>query len=156
MFVVETCQNCKEHHWNTRHDETKYEDFYHKSKNYNKWLTVISVAGAIIQRLPNAVVLRNQIPKSYLPYDLYVNLIPNEDENCPVYDQVPRTGSFEVSYKGMVSIFKRYYQWHIYLIVDFFKTAKRILAQYLTCSWKVLWFSPWWRRQQVFIKVHGR
>ena len=49
------------------------------------------------------MVLRNQIPKAYLPYDLYCNLIPNEDENVVVFDQVPRTGSFEVSYKGLVS-----------------------------------------------------
>ena len=61
------------------------------------------MSAAITQRLPQAVVLRNQIPKAYLPYDLYCNLIPNEDENVYVYDQVPRTGSFEVSYKGLVS-----------------------------------------------------
>lgn len=61
------------------------------------------VASAITQRLPNALVLRNQIPKAYLPYDIYCNLIPNDDENSPIYDQVPRTGAFEVSYKGMVS-----------------------------------------------------
>ena len=58
--------------------------------------------------MPNAVVLRNQIPKAYLPYDLYCNLIPNEEENTPIYDQVPRTGSFEVSYKGMVIQYQLY------------------------------------------------
>jgi hypothetical protein len=47
--------------------------------------------------------MRNQIPKSYLPYDLYCNLIPNNDPNCVSFMQVPRTGSFEVSYKGLVS-----------------------------------------------------
>jgi len=47
--------------------------------------------------------MRNQIPKSYLPFDLYCNLIPNEDDNVPYFQQVPRTGSFEVSYKGHVS-----------------------------------------------------
>ena len=30
VFVVETCQNCKEHHWNTRHDEAKYLDFFNR------------------------------------------------------------------------------------------------------------------------------
>ena len=61
------------------------------------------MSAAITQRLPGALVLRNQIPKSYLHYDLYCNLIPNEDESVTVFDQVPRTGSFEVSYKGLVS-----------------------------------------------------
>ena len=46
------------------------------------------------------MVMKNQIPKSYLPYDLYNNLIPNEDPDAVYYQQVPRTGSFEVSYKG--------------------------------------------------------
>ena len=61
------------------------------------------MSAAITQRLPGALVLRNQIPKNYLHYDIYCNLIPNEDESVTVYDQVPRTGSFEVSYKGLVS-----------------------------------------------------
>ena len=56
----------------------------------------------ITDRVPQEVVLRNQIPKVYLPYDLYCNLIPDSDEACPVYRQVPRTGSFEVSYKGLL------------------------------------------------------
>ena len=38
IFVVETCQNCKEHHWNTRHDETKYEDFFNRG-NYDSIIT---------------------------------------------------------------------------------------------------------------------
>lgn len=58
---------------------------------------------AIVERVPNALTMRNQIPKSYLPYDLYCNLIPNDDENIPYFQQVPRTGAFEVSYKGLVS-----------------------------------------------------
>lgn len=85
VFVIETCQNCKQHHWNTRHDEAKYDDFYNKSKSFV--INVIySAASAILSRLPNAVVLRNQIPKAYLPYDLYCNLIPNDDESTPIYD----------------------------------------------------------------------
>jgi hypothetical protein len=32
VFVIETCQNCKEHHWNTRHDESKYLDFFNRGK----------------------------------------------------------------------------------------------------------------------------
>jgi|LauGreDrversion4_2_1035121.scaffolds.fasta_scaffold117748_4 hypothetical protein len=47
--------------------------------------------------------MRNEIPSAYLPLDLYCNLIPSNDENAPTFKQVPRTGSFEVSYKGHVS-----------------------------------------------------
>ena len=58
---------------------------------------------AIIERIPLAITMRNQIPKAYLPYDLYCNLIPNSDPNQTSFIQVPRTGTFEVSYKGLVS-----------------------------------------------------
>ena len=67
-------------------------------------LPSVSVSGAIAERIPNSITMKNQIPKSYLHYDLYCNLIPNEDENAPYFQQVPRTWAFEVSYKGMVSI----------------------------------------------------
>jgi len=43
--------------------------------------------------------MRNQIPKAYVNYDLYCNLIHN-DNDVQFYQQVPRTGAFEVSYKG--------------------------------------------------------
>ena len=46
--------------------------------------------------------MMNQIPKSYLPFDLYNNLVPNDEETTPYYQQIPRTGAFEVSYKGML------------------------------------------------------
>jgi hypothetical protein len=49
---------------------------------------------------PNVHVLRNKIPKSYVNYDLYYNLIPNSDDNANTFDQLPRVGAFEVSYKG--------------------------------------------------------
>lgn len=90
VFVVECCQNCKDCCWHTRHDEAKYQEFFKK------------VAGAIIDRIPNAMVMKNQIPKDYLNFDLYNNLIQNDDEGCPYFQQVPRTGAFEVSYKGML------------------------------------------------------
>ena len=48
------------------------------------------------------MVMKNQIPKQYLPFDIYNNLVPNDDEDTPYFQQVPRTGSFEVSYKGML------------------------------------------------------
>ena len=48
--------------------------------------------------------MMNQIPKSYLHHDLYCNLIPNEDPNSTIISQVPRTGAFEVSFNGHVSL----------------------------------------------------
>jgi len=66
VFVVESCMNCKDHHWNTRHDEAKYQEYFQK------------LANAIIEKIPNALVMKNKIPKQYLPFDLYNNLIPND------------------------------------------------------------------------------
>ena len=74
----------------TRIDEAKYNEYFKK------------VAAAIIDRIPNAMIMKNQIPRAYLHYDLYNNLVPNEDENTPYFQQVPRTWSFEISYKGML------------------------------------------------------
>jgi hypothetical protein len=54
----------------------------------------------VIALNPSVSVLRNQIPKSYVNFDLYYNLIPNEDSNSSHFDQLPRVGAFEVSYKG--------------------------------------------------------
>jgi hypothetical protein len=90
IFVVETCQNCSEHRWNTRHDEAKYSEFFTK------------VAAIIVSRIPNAMVMKNQIPKSYLEFEIYNNLVMNLDEDMPYYQQVPRTGAFEVSYRGIL------------------------------------------------------
>ena len=63
VFVVEMCQNCKEHQWNTRHDEAKYNEFFKR------------VSEAIIDRIPNAVIMKNMIPKYYLDFDIYNNLV---------------------------------------------------------------------------------
>lgn len=90
VFVVEMCQNCKEHQWNTRHDEAKYNEFFKR------------VSESIIDRVPNAVIMKNMIPKYYLDFDIYNNLVQNDDPSDPNYVQVPRTGAFEVSYKGML------------------------------------------------------
>lgn len=60
------------------------------------------MASAIVERIPDALTMRNQVPKTYVNYDLYCNLVPNDDDSIPYYHQVPRTGAFEVSYKGML------------------------------------------------------
>jgi len=38
------------------------------------------VSSAIVERIPGALTMRNQVPKSYVNYDLYCNLVPNDDE----------------------------------------------------------------------------
>lgn len=49
---------------------------------------------------PSVTVLKNKVPKDYVNYDLYYNLIPNSEQNIDTFDQCPQTGAFEVSYKG--------------------------------------------------------
>lgn len=79
-----------EYGWHTRHDEKKYIEFFDK------------VSAAIIERIPNAIVMRNQIPKEYVDFDLYCNLVPNSEDSCPTFQQIPRHWAFEVSYKGFL------------------------------------------------------
>ena len=90
VFVIEHYQKGPDDDWHTRIDESKYIQFFKK------------VSEAIIDRVPNAIVMKNMIPKYYLDYDLYNNLVQNEDPSDPNYVQVPRKWSFEVSYKGML------------------------------------------------------
>lgn len=35
VFVVETCQNCKNCCWHTRHDEAKYIEYFNKGKDWS-------------------------------------------------------------------------------------------------------------------------
>ena len=39
----------------------------------------------------------NKVPKPWFEKELYCQLIPNEDDNNPNYDMLPRLGAFEVS-----------------------------------------------------------
>lgn len=65
-FVIEACQNCGEHHWNTRHDEKKYSNMFQK------------LANMIVKAIPNSMVMKNQIPKMYFNYEIYNNLIEDD------------------------------------------------------------------------------
>lgn len=58
---------------------------------------------AITAKLPQATVLKNTIPKEWVDYDIYCQLMPNDDPNNNYYQSIPRTGAFEVSHKGVVS-----------------------------------------------------
>jgi hypothetical protein len=35
-FVIEVCENCRSHNWNTRHDENKYKNYALESKSINQ------------------------------------------------------------------------------------------------------------------------
>ena len=39
----------------------------------------------------------NKVPKLWYEKEIYCQLIPNEDDNNPYYDILPRIGAFEVS-----------------------------------------------------------
>lgn len=91
IFVIEHCENCQMHSWNTRHDANKYKQ------------NAMGVAAAIKERYPNCEVVFNMVPKVWAMSDIYCQLIPNDDPNNACYEVVPRIGSFEVSINGVVS-----------------------------------------------------
>ena len=39
----------------------------------------------------------NKVPKAWYEKEIYCQLIPNEDDNNPYYDILPRIGAFEIS-----------------------------------------------------------
>lgn len=43
------------------------------------------------------------VPKEFAMSDIYCQLIPNDDDKNPYYEVIPRIGSFEVSFNGVVS-----------------------------------------------------
>jgi hypothetical protein len=62
------------------------------------------VASTIKSAVPDAEVLINKVPKTWVDYDIYCQLVPNNDPNQFDYHMIPRTGAFEVSFKGVVII----------------------------------------------------
>jgi len=75
----------------TRHDEQKY----------------MAVAANVTARIKEStgtpvIVLMNEVPKAWAMQDAYCQLIPCEDEQRMAYSMIPRIGSFEVSYKGIL------------------------------------------------------
>ena len=84
-FVFEVCGNCAQHQWNTRHNEAKYAQTY------------ADCAKAVKEVVPNALCVMNRVPKIWYEKEVYCQLIPNEDDNNPYYDILPRLGAFEVS-----------------------------------------------------------
>ena len=60
------------------------------------------VAGKIQEYIPGTVVLINEVPKPWVDFEIYCQLIPNTDSTIQTYKILPRIGSFEVSFKGVV------------------------------------------------------
>lgn len=60
---------------------------------------------AIVEALgPNACdVVINLVPKKYAMSDIYCQLIPNDNEEDPYYQVMPRIGALEISVNGCVS-----------------------------------------------------
>ena len=67
--------------------------------------------------------LVNKVPKIWVDYEIYCQLVPNADINEPNYQMIPRTGAFEVSFKGVVSLILNEFS-----IVGILKTALWTLA----------------------------
>ena len=61
------------------------------------------VKNAILENIPNAEVVFNLVPKKYAMSDIYCQLIPNDDDENPFYQVMPRMGAMEVSVNGIVS-----------------------------------------------------
>ena len=63
-----------------------------------------AVKNAIMEQLgPKAEVIFNHVPKAYAMSDIYCQLIPNDNEEDPYYQVMPRMGAMEVSVNGIVS-----------------------------------------------------
>ena len=103
IFVIEHCENCQMHSWNTRHDEKKYKANALGGKYMRFGNEFVIVAGAIKEKYPNCEVVFNMVPKVWAMSDIYCQLIPNDDPKNACYEVVPRIGSFEVSLNGIVS-----------------------------------------------------
>lgn len=69
------------------------------------YLFCLLVAACIAANVPGVTVLKNSVPKAWSHSDIYCQLIENRDDNNDLYAQAPRLGAFEVSYKGVVSIY---------------------------------------------------
>ena len=78
ITLVFEVSNDANDHFSYRVDYSKYEKYFN------------DVAGAITAEVPNAVCLINRIPKEWARFDQYCNLIPDEDDNNPYYNMVPR------------------------------------------------------------------
>jgi len=54
IFVIETCENCRQHNWNTRHDENKYKNYALESNILECFKYNYIVSAKITEMVPNA------------------------------------------------------------------------------------------------------
>jgi hypothetical protein len=73
IFVIEHCENCQMHSWNTRHDANKYKANAMGGKFILSFLNIFlqKVAGAIKERYSNCEVVFNMVPKVWAMSDIY-------------------------------------------------------------------------------------
>ena len=67
-----------------------------------RFINFFIVSAAIQSAVPGANVVFNLVPKEFAMSDIYCQLIPNDDDNQPYYEVVPRIGSFEISINGVL------------------------------------------------------
>ncbi len=89
-FVIEVCEGCANHAWNTRHDPNQY-------KNY-----AMNTSRAIKEKVPDCDIVFNMVPKVYAMSDIYCQLLRNDDPEEVYYQMMPRIGSFEISINGVL------------------------------------------------------
>ena len=66
-------------------------DHFSYSIDYSKYdKYAADLSGAIKAQVPSAKVIINEIPKDWYKFDMYCQLIPNEDEKNPHYTILPR------------------------------------------------------------------
>ena len=85
IFEVLDQATCNQQSWHTRYDPSKYAEYYERCSNM------------IRAAVPSAQVIINQVPKEWAQCDIYMQMIPNDDDNAPYYEMLPRLGAFEVS-----------------------------------------------------------
>jgi len=72
-------------------------------KKVNPQIFIVLVASKISSLLPNIQILINEVPKAWVDFEIYCQLVPNSDPNQANYKILPRIGAFEVSFQGVVS-----------------------------------------------------
>ena len=76
-------------------------DLIHNSESFLIYLVGQAIKECVGAN--NCEVVFNLVPKVHAMSDIYCQLIPNDNEQDPYYQVMPRMGAFEVSVNGCVS-----------------------------------------------------
>jgi hypothetical protein len=81
VFIIEHCENCQSHQWNTRHDANAYKQHAINRKYLHLLFFCFSfaplifriylVGNAIKALVPDATVVYNLVPKLWAMSDIY-------------------------------------------------------------------------------------